>query len=273
MSLLVTAAEARGWTCVRPQRHGDARFVTSVHGRQVKIRVYRGPYGDESGWTLQVRVATPDPGLPAFRITREGFMSAIAGAFGGQDLLMGVPNFDYEYRVQSPEPDELRRVWTADRCQFLLDHVPGAVVRGTHEAVDLEVGRDSFEDSTLDRAVELAVELARSEVYGVAALRALPGARYQEGSDCGPHVELEGPSPIMIGPVRTSGRVVTRAMMQGFLPVPPPATARLGSATLAQDGDRVSVTWPGIEQVSQRLIAAIELLRTLRLTPHDSVYR
>lgn len=268
LARVMAAAKVRGWKWLRGR---GTTVVTSVHGRQVTIRV--DVSSDETGWCLKVLVATPDPGLPAFRITREGFRSFIAGAFGGQDLLTGVPNFDYEYRVRSPEPDELRRVWTPDRCQFVLDHLSSGVVRATHRAVKLELCRFAFDDSVLDRAVELAVDLARADVYGVAALRALPGAAFREGADRGPHVVLEGPSPITVEPVRTSGGVVTRATMQGLLPAPPPPTSRLGPATLTQDGDRVVVTWPGVEESSQRLLAAVELLRALRSTPNDGVYR
>src|SRR5512140_1540409 len=125
-SPLVTVADARGWTHVEPPSY--AKMVVSIRGLRVTVRSHDG-----EGWRLDVRVATPNPGLPEFRITREGFVSFIAGAFGGQDLQTGVRNFDYEYRVRSPEPDELRRVWTADRCRFLLDHVTGAVASATHQ--------------------------------------------------------------------------------------------------------------------------------------------
>ena len=267
-------AEKRQWPLAEPQKR-DQRIVLVVRERRVVVRI---AHIVDTELTLHVRVDLPEPGLPAFRITDEGFGSFMAGLVGGQDIQTGVPNFDYAYRVRSPEPDELLRVWTTERCQYLLTHVSGATARGKHDHLELRIVRGVYpdgaipnlDDDTIVHAVTLAVGLAHAEVYGAAELRALPEAIYRERRERGPHIELPGPSPITVGPVRTRAGVVTRAEMQGVLSDPAPPFQH---ATLHQDGDVVAVTWPGVERDPARLLAAVELLRGLRSPSSEGAYR
>lgn len=271
---LRSLAQARQWPLAEPQKR-DQRIAIIVRERRVVVRI---AHIVDTELTLHVRVDLPDPGLPAFRITDEGFGSFMAGLVGGQDIQTGVPNFDYAYRVRSPEPEELLRVWTTQWCQYLLTHLPGATARGKHDHLELRLIRAVYPDApipTLDEdtivhAVALAVGLAHAEVYGAAELRTLPEAVYRERSERGPHVELPGPSPITVGPVRTRAGVGTRAEIQGVLADPTPS---FPGATLQQDGDRVTVTWPGIERDPARLLAAVELLRGLRSPSSEGAYR
>ncbi|MCL2465950.1 MAG: hypothetical protein FWF02_00050 [Micrococcales bacterium] len=73
-------------------QHGSSAFVafTAVTGRN------RPDYG-------VVGVQLPNM-LPELELTREGMGTAIAKAFGGQDLLVGHPQFDARYRIQSRDP-------------------------------------------------------------------------------------------------------------------------------------------------------------------------
>lgn len=267
-------AEKRNWPLAEPQKR-DHRIVLVVRERRVVVRI---SHLVDTELTLHVRVDLPPPGLPAFRITDEGFGSFMAGLVGGQDIQTGVPNFDYAYRVRSPEPEELLRMWTRKWCEYLLTHLSGATARGKHDHLELRLIRAVFpdqaipelDDDTIVHAITLAVELAHAEVYGAAELRALPEAIYRERRERGPHVELPGPSPITIGPVRTHTGVATRAEIQGVLSDPAPS---FQDAALHQDGDRVAVTWPGIERDPARLLAAVELLRGLRSPSSEGAYR
>ncbi len=241
--------------------HYEYQIKIIMRDRRVRLSAYPDAHIPPG---VEVRVETPPPGLPRFSISHPGL-------FGADSLEVGVPSFDQEHNIRSPEPDELRRVWTAERCQFARERLADMTAHATHALLIVKLDHSVHDDTKIVHALELALDLAHSDVYGIAALRALPEAVLRQ--DGGPHVELPGPEPIVIRPVRDDDRVFTKASMQGELPELPPSTWALGSATLAREGNLITVSWPAIEEDPHHLMAAVELLRTLSSGLRDGAYR
>jgi hypothetical protein len=259
-SKLVDLARQHGWT-FDGRTHHEYQIKILMRDRRVRLTALPAIRG---GHVLEVRVELPSPGLPQFRISR-------MASFELYDLEIGVPG-----HLRSPEPDELRRVWTAERCELARQRLVGMVAHASHEQLVVELHRADrdgrhLDDAAIVDALQLALDLAHADVYGLAALRALPEAVVRQTD--GPHVELAGPAPIVIRPVRDEDRVFTRAAMQCAQPELPPTTPALGSARLAREGNLVTISWPTIEEDPHRLLAAVELLRCLTSAPHDGAYR
>jgi hypothetical protein len=241
-SKLVDLARQHGWT-FDGRTHYE--YQITILRRDRRIRLTAVP-AMRTGHDLEVCVETPPPGLPRFTI-------------------------DHEHHVHSSEPYELRDVWTYQRGQLAKERLAGMTADATHERLIVEIHREVLRDAVIADALELALDLAHAEVYGLASLRRLPEAVVAQTD--GPHVELPGPAPIVIRPVRDDARVFTKAAMQCAHSTLPPSTPALGNATVAREGNLVTISWPTIEEDPVRLMAAVELLRTLSSGPHDGAYR
>jgi hypothetical protein len=215
------------------------------------------------GWT--VRVDLPPPGAPIFDIR-----PSIVGALVGNRIQL-----PYGVTAHTREPEDTRALLTQERCHMLRGQLQDAEVRCDREAMII-VEPAHVAPALIPAAVAFAIELAAADRYGLDVLRALPGAVFRAPTaKRGAGVELAGPSPIRVEPVRRGELVVTRALIeQGVLPDPRPDLSALGPATLEHDRTgAVTVTWPAIERDPARLTAAIELLRAVGGAPHDGAYR
>lgn len=130
-----------------------------------------------SGRLAQAHVVALDavPGLPVLELTPEGFRDRIAKIFGGQDVQIGNPAFDGQWRVRSSDEAFARRALDARLANLvMLPDFNGARVRVEGPSVLLWTPGPS--DATL------LVERAR-RVVDVAKI-VLPlerGARYEQG--------------------------------------------------------------------------------------------
>jgi hypothetical protein len=254
-SKLIDLARQHGWT-FDGRTHHEYQIKILMRDRRVRLTALPAVRG---GHALEVRVELPPPGLPQFRIDRNASFDEIE---------IGVLT-----DVRTPEPDELRRVWNAERCQFARNRLAGVLAHASHERLVVELHRpgESLHDDAIVDALQLALDLAHADVYGLAVLRGLPEAVVRQTD--GPHVELAGPAPIVIRPVRDHDGVFTKVAMQCALPDLPPITPALGNVTLAREGNLVTISWPAVEEDAHHLMAAVELLRGLISAPHDGAYR
>jgi hypothetical protein len=241
---------------------------------QIADRLVTLSYGHETGTpALIVRVELPPPRLPRFEVMARVKVGVLrAELFPGADIALGNAGFDRRFRVRAHDADATRALWTPELCARFSTELHDASVRVDDEALIL--GLDPMDPPReSEAAVKLALDIACAGVYGLEALRALPGATPRL-DEAGVHVEVEGPSPIRFRPVRSGARMFTMATVdEGVLPTPHPDTAPLGPVTIAPGGSGITILWPEIETDRARLVAAIELLRNVGGAPHDGAYR
>ena len=121
------------------------------------------------------------------------------------------------------------------------------------------------------------ISLAQADPYGIAALRKLPEAVMRTGEKF-PQAHLPGPQPIIVGPIERDGIATTcartAATLAGELPAATrPLVASLGTGKVEQTDHETRVCWPTIETDERRLVAAVELLRTVAMGPSLGVFR
>jgi hypothetical protein len=270
LSLVRSLVARQPWPVVKAYTAGDRGYVAM----KIAERLVTLSFGkDKATPAMIVRVDLPAPGLPHFDIAPHSFIGRLTlDSRAGDTFRIGHDNFDHVYRTRSQDPAGARSLWTAELCNRFRGDLPHASVRGDAEAVVLGVDSMASEDIAV-RAVQLALDIACADAYGLGALRALPDATLRV-TDAGLEVELPGASPIRLAPVRTKAGVVTVASVdEGVVPERHPDLTQIGPATLATDGPRVTLTWPGIETDRARLVAAVDLLRTLGGAPRDGAYR
>jgi len=241
---------------------------------QIADRIVTLSYGRETGTpAVIVRVELPPPRLPRFEVMPRSKVGLLrAELFGGAEITLGQGWFEQKFRVRAHEADATRALWTNELCKRFANAVHEASVRVDDEALILGFDPlDPVQDT--EAAVRLALDIACAGVYGLDALRALPGA-IPRIDDAGVHVEIDGPSPIRIRPVRSDDRIVTMATVdEGVLPTPRPDTTALGPVTLEPGGAGVAIRWPAIETDRARLLAAIDLLHNVGGAPRAGAYR
>jgi hypothetical protein len=175
--------------------------------------------------------------------------------------------------VKGDDPEVVRRLWPSERalemafafanCQLECDHATIKLTRPRIEDVD-EVERD----------IDLLLDLARCDPYGLNVLADLPEASLRHG-DRFLHVELPGPSRIEVGPVERDGvvRTCARTAAVGVVPDEAATLVTAQGATLEQTEHEVRIWWPSIEVDPRRLIVATDLLRQLASGPSLGVFR
>ncbi|HEX5058968.1 MAG TPA: hypothetical protein VFV99_06390, partial [Kofleriaceae bacterium] len=179
-----------------------------------------------------------------------------------------LPGFDAAFMVIADDPSALYRVWTRERCEDMLVSFAAGTLRSLGDAIELDWPSDPT-IVKVKRGIDFLISLARADVYGMAALRALPDATPTADG----YVEIAGPGAIRIGPHRREHSMVTRASASVELDparTPPPT---LGAAALACANGETTIEWLEIEENPTRLTAAIEFLRSLAVAPSEGVFR
>jgi hypothetical protein len=274
VQMLERVAQPRGATLVE-----DRGLVLELHGLRIVAELSLREGHAASG---TIFVELPAPGTAEFQVYPEGFASAASKALGGRDVELGVvPAFDHAFMLKGRDELLLRRLWTAQRCTAMVE-LGNATLTSSGTRIELAL-LDPPITHTLGVAIDLVLDVALEDVFGLAALRALPDAT---ASELG--VAIAGPGSIRIAAERDGDRHVTRARavapsLQAVtidLASPPearpladlPGNARsfarmLGPARIESLDGELAITWPTIEADRRRLAAAIELLRACVLAP------
>jgi hypothetical protein len=241
---------------------------------------------------------------PIFRVSPEGVLATIGKVLGVQDAVLGVePAFDQRFTVKCDDPEAVRQVWSQHAMRIMLRSFEKATIRSDGRDIELIVGEGLDVPGLIDEALDLVAEIANADIFGVEALRDLPGAVYHPPSGpwndrSVPYVVLARPVPVTIAPAVVGRRAVTRAEVGdgprdrplkllvradgsrepagGAAQLPPAATAflrKVGDGTLIVDGARTSFTWLQIETDPERLVAGARLLAALAGAPAQGVYR
>jgi hypothetical protein len=264
------------WPVIRAYTAGTRGYLVMVIADREVTLSYSRERGHAS---ISVHVALPPPGLPRFEIQPAGVVELVVP---GAPLRLG-DAVDAGFDVRSSDPDDTRALWTPARCDRLRAEYARGSVRCDGRELILTFGvvrtiygsgrTESIGPREAVAAITFALELATADLYGLGAACAAFGATPQIDAS-GVHVELDGPSPIRVRPVRRDGQVVTTVTLEeGALPDPAFDLAALGLATLAAEGSGVTIRWSHVETDRARLIAAVELLRMLGGAPHEGAYR
>jgi hypothetical protein len=239
---------------------------------------------------------------PVFHV-EAGSIGPLGKLLGAQDVTLGVDRtFDECFVVKTDEANAVRRVWSPQAMRLMSRELRDARVHSNGREIEL-VRRAIHSPAVMDAMIDLVGELANADLFGVAALRALPGATYHPPAGpwtarTTPHAIIEQPVPVTLMPVVVDGRVVTRATVgdgpraqrialtvrddgavapaDGAALMPPAAAAlldRLGNGTLVIHGADTSFTWRTVETDAERLLAGARLLAILAGAPALGAYR
>jgi hypothetical protein len=244
------------------------------------------------------------PRGPVFCVYTEGVLASIGKALGGQDVVLGTDRvFDKRFVVKCEDAKAVQRVWSQRAMGLMIRTFEKARIESDGAEIAL-ISQDPLNlPGLVDEAIDLVAELAGADLFGLEALRALPGGVYRPPTGPWddrtiPHVVVGQPVPVTITPAILGRRVVTRATVGDGpreLPLkilvrsdgsaePPDSVARLppaaagllrraGDGTLVVDGAGTSFTWLGVETDPERLMAGVRLLAALAGGPGQGVYR
>jgi hypothetical protein len=241
---------------------------------------------------------------PVFHIAPEGVLATLGKALGGQDVALGVdPAFDGRFVIKCDDVEAVRQVWTLPAMRTMLRCFEKATIRSDGRDVELMVDEGLDVAALIDDALDLVAEIVNADIFGLGALRALPGAVHHPATGpwndrSAPYVVVEHPVPVTLAPIVLGRRAVTRATVgdgprarplkllvrahgacepaDGARELPPAATTwlrKVGDGTLIVDGARTSFTWLRIETDPERLLAGVRLLAALAGAPAQGVYR
>jgi hypothetical protein len=113
--------------------------------------------------------------------------------------------FDQRFIVKCDHPEAVRQVWSQHAMRIMLRRFEQATLRSDGRDVELIVGEGLDIPGLIDEALDLVAEIASADIFGVEALRDLPGAVYHPPSGpwndrSVPYVTLEHPVPVTIAP-------------------------------------------------------------------------
>lgn len=206
--------------------------------------------------------------------------------------------FDDYFQVVAEEPKAAARVLTQPWRQHMLQWVRDARVVSDGYIVEVFAPWATHNDKRIVPLVDLAVGLANADIFGLSALRKVPGATYRAAAGkwqrrTVPRAEVRLPAAITIAPMRRGRRPVTRLELQQplELPLKTATTSRplpgvladrgvsegawreLGDGTLKLRRRTTRFTWSNVVTDPAQLVAGIELMRTLTRGPTFGAYR
>ena len=271
------------------------RIEAVVRGVRIVVDWHKRGSGNHSQTYTRVTAAYPHVDGPSGRVYRQGILSSIGKAFGTQDVALGVDAmFDERFVVKTEQVALMRRLWTPRAAELMLRSFSDVELETQADHVEIEGRGMWLERDRIVGAVDLLAELAGRDLYGAAALGAVPGGTFSERG--GPRVELDAPVRVVIAPEEIDGRLVTCARLadapaidaltigvedgrttDAALATKLPQSAhvplrRVGTGTLVVDAAQARFEWRDIELDPDRLRAAAELLGALA-TASSGVYR
>ncbi|MBA3456349.1 MAG: hypothetical protein H0T42_24830 [Deltaproteobacteria bacterium] len=193
------------------------RLTLDTHGTHIEVTVPEDTRSQEA-FKSRWHASLTAPGTTHFEIYPHGIRDALLGI---DELVLDlVPRFDLEFAVTASSPDVFRRLWTVDLCGKTLESFGQTKLTST--GAHLELVRTGRVDAALIvRGIDLLLAIARTDLFGVAVLHALPDAVPQLDNPAA--VQIKGPGTICVGlhPI-TPQEHVTRATahIAGLEPFP-----------------------------------------------------
>jgi len=265
---------------VAQQRNGTLDVGGWFGNPRLEMRQRDGTEVTVSMWSTKHGAFTeldaliPAPGLPRCKLVPAGFTGGLAKALGAQDIEIGHPAFDDAFNVKGEDGVVIRRVFARARARELALLVPKSRLECDGSRIKLlQPVIESVEQ--VGAGIDLVLELARSDPYGLHVLGELPEAQLVRETTGLVRAQVPGPSPILVGPAFTGGLVRTcvRTAATGTLPPDAETLVTPTGGYLEQTPLELRIWWRGIETDRRRLGAAIDLLRRLSSAPAQGVFR
>lgn len=279
---------------------GRPTIEVDVREARVRLEIEPGSSTEpDRAMTCRARYLVP---LGPVFLVEAGSVGLIGTLIGARDVVLGDDAFDACFVVETGEGSAVRRVWSQQAMELMYRELREARVRSDGETIELARGT-IHSPAVMDAMIDLVGELANADLFGIEALRTLPGATYHPPTGpwyqrSTPHAIIEQPVPVTLMPVAVRGHAVTRATVgdgpraqrieidvsedgtvepaDGGAQVPPAAAAllgRVGDGTLVVDGADTSFTWRTVETDAERLLAGARLLAILAGGPALGAYR
>jgi hypothetical protein len=299
------ASAVRRWKALAARRDGkllsgdvgffDSLTLPSLECNVNHVRVHMDVRGHGMGADLRARACYVLPAGPEFSLASRRGVTGLLLGFGGHDVGLGDEELDNRFSLKSKTPEMAKLAWQDGAAEKLH---PQATVFSDGKVVDLQITGWKHSNIALDNAVDLVAQLAAADVFGVAALAALPDAamEYRDGPwdhPSPPEACVLMPDPVRLGPVIDGGPPVTRARANCAKREPFRIAVRDGEAEvtagnpeIAVDdldvpgdgdvvcwGDEISFTWTTIITNPDDLMAGAHLVATLARPPAEGVYR
>ncbi len=237
---------------------------------------------------------------PRFTVRGGRILDGVGKLFGDRQVAFDHGFFAEMFVVKSDEPAATRAVWSTRAVELMCLCRQGRVESDGHK-VEFHHHGLVLDAVLVDAAIDLVAELVRADIFGMGALRSLPGAIYHPPSGpwdrrTRPWVEIHAPKRVDFAPImartkaRTwagraydereafSVRVGRDGTLDGEIPGGlPPRQQRylgeIGAGLLAAEEGVLTFTWPRIETSPARLMAAAKLLATFPAMHGFGVFR
>lgn len=295
-------ASRRGGVCF----DHATRPALEVNVRDARVRLEINRDASNGPERIICRARYPVPAGPVFRV-EAGSVGAVGKLLGSRDVTLDDDRtFDAYFIVDTDQRDVVRRAWSPPAMRIMVRTLRDARVHSDGRTIEL-VRSAIHSPAIIEAMIDVVGELASADLFGIEALRTLPGATYHPPTGpwndrTTPRAVIEQPAPVTLMPALVSGRVVTRAAVgdgprtrrielrvreDGSIEpteeptddppeLPPEALAllpRLGHGTLVIDGADTSFTWHTVETDPQRLLAGARLLAIVAGGPALGAYR
>ncbi len=163
--------ERQGLTGEKNFWRGFDVFTGMFEGFPVRLTATGTSQGKSSDTNhLQIDMTVEIHGMPdQLEVYRETFVSKLGKVFHTQDIEVGDPQFDLEFKVKGKEPDRVRMYLMGARAQVIMEQLQGQLVKAQISAPGVKLHVDAH----LSRPVEMdAAADALKQLLGFArALR------------------------------------------------------------------------------------------------------
>jgi hypothetical protein len=269
-------------------RHGTRAYTREVDDGMARIFVDHGFQWDgaQNIWLTRARASFVLPIGPRFDIRPRGLISRMVGIQGGASS--GDPCFDDFFVVKTDDEEPTWNALTNRVRNLLVQTFEDARLLSDGHMVSLWRAGDLGRESDASAALELVSEIVHYRCHELNRLRELPGASFAPAAGAwnqrsAPCVYLNVPTPVRIALEADEGVLVTtvkagcgrsvapfwwqvddkgvvRGNCRAFPVSAASAVPQIGAATVRGDGSHITLSWPGIENDRERLLAGAHLV-------------
>jgi hypothetical protein len=207
--------------------------------------------------------------------------------------------FDQQYALFSLDVKRCQPMWSPRVASLLVRVLPGTTIIGRADSLIIRLGEAWLSGAGLEAALDLAAELGNTDLFGAAALRALPEAeRCGTGRQACVRVAVGG-AVVHFRPTLERGALATVASIDTAdedgapfsvrlppddadalaaslpRPLPPDMVQRLtrvGPGVLSVEGRHAQFVWDGIERDAGQLLTAGRVVASFAAQP-EAPYR
>jgi len=268
---------------------GNRRLTVEVDGICITVHQYSRMGRPWTCWQAFAR----RPRRAAFDIYPTSFLFHSGESYGARVIVFKDRDwFHTAFEVKGDDEGLVKRMWNEANLRKMFGQYRTSRIYGDEHSIQLSRPEAISDDVDVERGIDFVVALAKLDLYGKSALRAIADAKLHEGDGL-PYALTAGPASVRVGPIEVAGTTYTSASTvvgadvkfeleirdggaSNLEPLPQAArghVASIGRARIVANHGDATVRWHHIETDPERLGAAIELLRTLAQPPSQGVFR